>query len=137
MKILTLERYYSPFGVWGKLYGLESWLFTMEREWENNQPYISCIPEGLYMCKRHNSPAHGETFILLNTEPRTHILFHVGNKPKDFKGCIGVGFKAAIVENEPFIVDSRNAFKYFMNELNGLDHFGLVITSFTAYASDT
>lgn len=134
MKTLTLERYYSPFGIWGKLYGLDSELCTMEKEWQGNNPYISCIPEGLYICKRHHSPAHGETFILLETQPRTHILFHVGNFPDDFKGCIGVGLNWKILNGLPFISDSRLAFEYFMSELREVDSFGLIIKGFGAYA---
>lgn len=64
---------------------------TLERPWLNNKPYISCIPEGKYEVKWHNSPSKGWCWKLLNVSDRTNILIHVGNMEDDTEGCILVG----------------------------------------------
>ena len=94
MKNLTLTRLaYLPFGTFGKL-ASDDGLFkcsTVEREWNGNQPFISCIPEGVYHCEKRNSPKWGETFEVMDVLERDHILFHRGNWPDKFQGCIGMG----------------------------------------------
>lgn len=70
---------------------------TLELPWKDNEPNESCIPDGFYIVKRHNSPTFGECFHVTNVPGRSHILFHAGNyagsvNPKtgtpDTKGCI-------------------------------------------------
>ena len=39
-------------------------IHTVEREWLNNEPMVSCIPAGTYDVKPNQSPKHGTTFIL-------------------------------------------------------------------------
>ncbi|AUR91892.1 hypothetical protein NVP1166O_31 [Vibrio phage 1.166.O._10N.261.51.C7] len=74
----------------------------VERPYLNNQPNVSCVPEGVYIFSPHKSPSQGDCFILeahslgvyTQTHPkavRTHILWHVGNTAKDVIGCAAVG----------------------------------------------
>lgn len=63
---------------------------TLELPWKNNYAEISCIPAGKYICKRVNSPRHGNTFEVTGVPSRTHILFHGANLISDLLGCIGV-----------------------------------------------
>ncbi len=64
---------------------------TVEEEWQNNRPFVSCIPAGDYLCKRVDSPKFGDTFEVTDVEGRTHILFHVFNTEEGSLGCIGLG----------------------------------------------
>ena len=53
---------------------------TLERPWVNNEPEISCIPEGEYICfKRLSQRAKGMTFEVGGVPGRSAILFHPGN----------------------------------------------------------
>lgn len=63
---------------------------TLELPWKDNHPQESCIPAGEYICKRVNSPHHGDTFEVTNVPNRTHILFHGANTIVDLLGCIGL-----------------------------------------------
>jgi len=64
---------------------------TLEPPWLDNAIGKSCIPAGFYDVKPRWSPKYGNHFIVENTEPRTYILFHVGNFRKDSTGCVLVG----------------------------------------------
>lgn len=73
---------------------------TVEREWLNNAPSISCIPEGDYKMIPYQSPRNGPTWLLENhslgvyrfdTNHRNLIEIHIANWPRQVEGCIGVG----------------------------------------------
>lgn len=73
-----------------KIDDLELW--TIERPWQNNLPFKSCIPDGEYEIKLTDSPRFGpNTWQVQNVPDRTHILFHVANTAADVVGCIGCG----------------------------------------------
>ena len=99
---IILERFaYSPDGTFGKLYipsvGFEC--FTVELPWEDNEPRVSCIPEGVYTLGKRYSPVvqrssggeFKEGWEVQDVPGRTYIMIHPGNWPHNFKGCIGVG----------------------------------------------
>ncbi len=132
VKSLVLRRSYTPYGVWGRLNmpsGLT--LSTLERPWEGNAPELSCIPEGVYICRRFESPTYGETFIVEDVSGRTYILFHPGNGIENSKGCILVAQRLAIWDNELKIGDSRKGFNEFMSELEGVEEFELIVTTYS------
>lgn len=57
-----------------------------------NIPNESAILEGIYKMSLYESPARHATVVLLHDVPgRDMIELHVGNYPKDTKGCILVG----------------------------------------------
>lgn len=132
MKSLEIERSYTPYGVWGRMHmpsGLT--LSTLERPWEGNAQEISCIPSGVYVCKRVDSPAFGDTFQVTDVAGRSHILFHAGNGIENSKGCILVAQRHAIWDNALKIGDSKKGFEEFMAELEGVDEFELIITTYS------
>jgi len=100
---------------------------TLERPWLDNHQDISCIPSGLYVCHRTNSPRHGETFEVKDVQNRTNILFHRGNFKDDSVGCILCGEQFEYWNNKPMIKYSAKAFIEFMSILKGLDSFQLNI----------
>lgn len=96
-KVLLLRRYMTEEATGGLVLGPSGMqLHSLELPWKNNQFRISCIPEGIYVCKWHLSPKFGWTYLVTGTEPRTNILFHVGNYPKNSWGCILLGKTAEL-----------------------------------------
>ena len=92
MPEVKLSRFcHHPEGTLGviRLEGEEFW--TVERPWDMNKPFVSCIPEGAYFMKRRDSPKFGNTWHITDVPGRTHILIHAGNYPENFSGCIGLG----------------------------------------------
>lgn len=117
------------------------WLYTIERPYLDNKPFISCIPDGEYIIKPCKSPKFGTTYYVesmdeVNGIPvvgyqvgsRTHILFHKGNTINDSTGCIILGRECGVIEGKRAVLDSKNANKDFMNELVGYHYRLSIIT---------
>lgn len=89
MEILLMRTYHAA-GVNGVLLleGTEL-CKTIELPWKNNQPRVSCIPEGRYRLRRRQSPRFREHFEVMDVKDRKYILFHAGNDAgKELRGCI-------------------------------------------------
>lgn len=89
MEILLIRTYHAA-GVNGVLLleGTEL-CKTIELPWKNNQPRVSCIPEGRYRLRRRHSPRFREHFEVMDVKDRKYILFHAGNDAgKELRGCI-------------------------------------------------
>ncbi len=130
MKILTLHRTYFPRGTFSYLCDDNGNIIcvTCERAWTNNKPGVSCVPEGIYDLVPHTSPKHGKCYALeaptLGVEIygpslRTHILFHKANKPSQLEGCIAPGRTIGVLDNEPAVLSSGDAFDELMRYLGG------------------
>ena len=83
--------------------------FTLEPPWRNNQVNVSCVPGGEYICEVDSSPKYGNVYHIRNVVGRSHILFHVGNYPRNTQGCILVGSRLGTLENTPAVLSSRQA----------------------------
>lgn len=127
--IFTIKRVSTDkdgtFGV--LLFNNTPFAVTLERQWLNNKPSISCIPAGNYICKRVNSPKFGDTFEITGVPGRTHILFHKGNVDNDSHGCVLIGEKFGILGADSAILDSKGGFNEFMAILKDVDEFNLTI----------
>jgi len=89
LRTLTINRIYRPEGTFGFLQLPEQLIHTVERPWADNEPYISCIPEGQYLCKPDRYHRGGYDAIEITAVPdRTDILFHKANHPIELAGCI-------------------------------------------------
>lgn len=111
---------------------------TVEEEWQNNLPSISCIPasppEG-YICKRVQSPKFGNTFEVTNVPGRSHILFHALNTEEGTRGCIGLGVRLGVLRvtdedsGEKVYklagLSSRVAMDAWLQTMEGIDEFTL------------
>ncbi len=103
---LTLTRYaYTSTGTYGQLTTQGLLLWTVERPWQDNQPWISCIPLGSYPLRWVDSPRFGGSWEVAEVPGRTHILLHAANKPGDLAGCVGVGMRPG----DGRVYDSRDA----------------------------
>ena len=87
---LELIRTYHPKGVNGVLMdGAHEICRTIELPWKDNQPRVSCIPEGRYALRKRYSPRFGSHFEVVGVPQRSYILFHAGNDAgKELRGCI-------------------------------------------------
>ena len=92
--MLKIQRFcYSDKGTFSNMsMGGIHW-YGVEKPWRDNQPYISCIPEGIYYAERYESPTEGRGIVWqFNHVPgRTHIQIHKGNWESDVVGCIAPG----------------------------------------------
>jgi hypothetical protein len=98
---------------------------TLELPWLDNAADVSCIPEGEYeLVKGTHASYKGplgkllkyDCYTVANVPNRTDIDVHIGNFPKDTKGCILVGVhdpvKGAVLQ------DSKATFNGLMERLN-------------------
>jgi hypothetical protein len=110
MKIITHTRYaYLPDSTLGRFtckeYNLET-LWSIEREWNYNKRYVSCIPPDLYELVPHSGSKYIDTYALVNKERRIFAteaeckyetdrftcVLHAGSWASNFEGCTGAGF---------------------------------------------
>lgn len=138
---LTLTRYaYLPTVTLGRLRAGSLVLFTLERPWIANpdgpggKPRESCVPDGGYTVRPHDSEKFPGTYALTNgslgvyyqqrpdgqTWGRTAILIHAGNRVADVIGCIAVGRSYRLLEGTHAVLDSRRALEE-LRELLGRD----------------
>ena len=66
-------------------------LWTLERPWQGNAKFVSCIPDGGYGLIAFDSPEHPDCWVITPVADRTGILIHVGNEVDDTQGCVLVG----------------------------------------------
>ena len=97
---MKLERFcYSEVGTFGKLTVGGKVFYTVEPPWDDNKPFVSCIPEGNYAVS-HDMTGEFRGFALADVKGRSDIEMHVGNTKKHTEGCIlpglGLGFVAGL-----------------------------------------
>lgn len=83
---------------------------TLELPNLNNQPRVSCIPEGKYRVKKHVSPTFGACFWIQNVPGRKEILIHVANHYHELLGCVAVGRAHTDIDGDKLrdVTDSKN-----------------------------
>ncbi|BAV04717.1 hypothetical protein SAMN05421788_11181 [Filimonas lacunae] len=87
---LIITRTYYPTGTNGKLYvGDDLLCYTIELPWRDNEPGLSCIPEGCYEVTLRDSKRFGRHLYLPHVPGRSFILIHPANSAlKELRGCI-------------------------------------------------
>ena len=100
---------------------------TLELPWVNNEQNVSCIPDGVYFCKRVNSPHFGNVFEITKVKDRTHVLIHAGNYLKDTNGCVLLGLQNGEANGQYCIYKSKAALEIFMKLLKDENEFCLEI----------
>jgi hypothetical protein len=120
---VTLKRFYSRddgmFSIFS--YG-GNFAAMIELPWRNNQHKISCIPAGVYVFHRYQSPKRGyevfadtEKIIPGGRSDDGPIEIHIANFLKDIEGCMGIGrwFSTDAVQGK-CVTTSHDAFSDFM-----------------------
>jgi len=125
--LLLIRDTFTEKSTIGKLYfDGEFYGHTLELPWKDNEKRVSCIPKGVYeVKKRHTeeSKYKYEHLHILDVENRELILMHVGNYPKNSKGCILLGNTRAL----NFVGESRKAFYKLMYDLGSFEKIELII----------
>jgi hypothetical protein len=97
---------------------------TLELPYRDNEPDVSCIPEGRWLCTQTSSSKAPLTWEV-EVPGRSRILFHAGNFDRDSRGCILVGLSWSRVDGHPAILQSAEGFKLFVYELKDYKQFHL------------
>lgn len=122
------RRIYSPnMGTFGLLRVGDWSCLTVEREWRNNEPNMSCVPLGRYPLRRaihHISTPDPnddyDCYEIGDVPGRTAIHIHIANRAADLLGCVGVGVRHGVLEGSWAVLNSRKAFAEFMSRLDGM-----------------
>ena len=111
--------------------------YTVEKQWLDNQPSVSCIPTGLYNAEWNDSPRFGPSMIIyggtVSKYPtpgyqRSSILIHPANWSDQLEGCIGLGDGFAIMDDRAAVTNSRKTVTDFLNRINIGEVYTLNIT---------
>jgi hypothetical protein len=134
---LTIKRRYFDHGTFGDLFMFDKLIcVTVEREWNNNLPFVSCVPEGRYKLVPHNSPKYDKCFALVapslgvtvnGPSLRTHCLLHIANRPDQLAGCVAPGINFGVTSGQWSVMNSTQAFNDLI-ELLGEEEHDLEIT---------
>lgn len=128
MSDFLLERFCDcDLGTFGILTADGFTCYSIEQPWRNNLVGHSCIPAGVYTCRRGLFPKHGNVFEVTNVPDRTAILIHQGNFVNDFEGCIGVGDAYGCINGTWAIKNSDATLERFMAYMSGINEFQLTV----------
>ena len=112
VNLLIIRETFTDKSTIGNLYLNGEWLCdTLELPYLDNQRSISCIPEGEYKVRlrtaRESSTRDYLHLLVQDVPARSYILVHIGNFPKDTRGCIlvGVGREQDRVKNSTLAMD--------------------------------
>lgn len=123
---------YGTFGVLSL--GSHRWT-TVERPWEHNEPFVSCVPEGTYDLVPHDGKS-GATWALVGEtvahypdgkKPRSTCILEVANLANEVQGCIGVGTWFGHYQRQRAVCGSKDAMAELLDVLKGQPIHQLVI----------
>jgi hypothetical protein len=120
---LELFRYGSipGIGTFGYLHADAQVFYTVEREWLDNEPFVSCLPAGGYHLVPHKSPKYGDCYCIINKAAgvyqwgsgvhvkRFACLFHAANWPTQVQGCVGIGQDIYHIDGKLGVTNSRQS----------------------------
>jgi hypothetical protein len=126
MRFCWTEKY-GTFGVL-TMPGKALRLYTVERQWQNNEPWVSCIPTGEYVCKRGQMQSSGKlAFDVQDVRGRTHIKIHAANLASELAGCIAPGTTLGTHDGYWAVENSAHAMLLINQALDEFNTFKLTI----------
>jgi len=94
---------------------------TLELPWKGNMRRISCIPKGIYPCKKRKSSKtfNYEHILVKNVSGRSGICVHIINFSRQLLGCVGVGRKFVDLDKDGLkdITNSGDTLKKLLSHL--------------------
>lgn len=134
-EVLLLREKPSDEGTFGYWAIEGTWFYSLELPDRDNQPNISCIPPGEYICTLRYSPRFKRnTYWVQDVPDREYILAHSANFAGDvdlgyqshLNGCIALGLGRGKLINkfgnkQRAILTSRLALTQFEQLMNGED----------------
>ena len=93
--------------------------WALEPPWRGNRRGASSIPCGLYDLAHRYTARRGRHLLVLGTAPRTYILLHAGNWPRDTRGCLLPGLRRSDLNGDrvPEVASSRAALGQIVSAL--------------------
>ena len=121
VNLLIIRDTFTEVSTIGNLYLDGEWLCdTLELPYLDNQRNISCIPAGQYKVRlrlpRESATKDYLHLLVQDVTDRSLVLFHVGNKSSDTRGCVLVG----IGTEQDFVKNSRLAMELLVKEILNL-----------------
>ena len=107
--IVLVRQWDTPFGVFGRLITDAGNLWSLENPWEDNKPFVSCIPPGKYAIKPDTFRDQYENVAVLDVPGRSAIEFHRGNTALDTSGCILPGMSIGCIGDQWAVTQSGDA----------------------------
>lgn len=132
---LTLKRFSidddGAFGYLTRDINSEQVAVTCERTFGADDEPTVVIPPGVYRCVRGVHSLDGvhrfETYEITGIPGHSGLLFHTGNTEMDSKGCVLLGKHFGQMGDVMAVLDSRVAFRDFMDLMNLADVFQLTV----------
>lgn len=101
--------------------------YSIEQNWLHNQPFLSCVPDGVYELVEFESEKYGSTFAIYNPDRDVYVnkgdmandtdryacLLHKANWAHELQGCIAFGQtvrcgrKESMADHQLMITNSR------------------------------
>lgn len=134
---LKLTRFGStPDGTFGKLEVVGETFYTVEQDWEDNEPGESCVPCGTYDLiwlatstrvppeyLGHTWYLEGETVTAgYSGKRRTRCAMHQANIIDHVRGCIGVGTGRGMFNGKWSVTSSEKAMKKLLDLIGPGSH---------------
>lgn len=142
---LVLTRFnYGPEDTFGSLeFPTHERFYTCEQPWNNNTPFKSCIPDGVYHLEKRASnkvwESSGNEFRegweITGVPGRDLCMLHPANWAYELAGCIspGLSYKITRARNGKYlnsVMSSRDAFRQVMGLLDQYNTWTLDIRPF-------
>ena len=112
VNLLIIRNIFTEVSTIGKLFLNGEWLCdTLENPYLDNQRNISCIPAGEYPVRlrvaRESATKDYLHLLVMDVPNRDLILFHIGNKSSDTRGCVlvGIGTEQDLVKNSTLAME--------------------------------
>ena len=114
---IVVKRWYHDDCTISRVHCGDFQCFALELADRDNQPSISCIPEGSYEYFKRLSKKNGPVLQLKNVPDRSYIQFHSGNYTSQILGCVlpGDSIKWLNRDRIPDVSNSRNTLIKLMN----------------------
>jgi len=107
-----IRRFETKNATSGIFFDEKFFAYSLEKNWDDNKPFESCIPEGEYIVHPDNTGKH-KFFKVADVSQRTDIEIHPANHPEELSGCIALGVFPFLDEpSYRALGDSREAMNY-------------------------
>jgi hypothetical protein len=119
MRKLKIDRKHYANATTGRVEFEGFFCHSLELPWLNNKTDVSCIPNGIYLCRKIISPNHGNCFEIVDVHERTLIRGHKANFTYELLGCIAFGDSIKDLNNDGVldVTNSKVTFEKLMGKL--------------------
>lgn len=85
------------------------WNWNMKDNLSTKENEASCIPEGMYLCKKYSGTKFKDVWEITGVPGKDAVLIHSGNFAIQSKSCILVGDSHMDYKGVPILNNSQNA----------------------------